>query len=241
MKFSTSRARRFLPVLTFTFLALVAMSFTPHIAAASSPNFDYVVTIVMENKHINQTYNCGGNCTYITTLANTYGLAESYSALTHPSMANYIALTSGGQYGTTSVQPPGSVNATNIVDSLESSGLTWKAYMESYHGGCSDYGSLYDDNHDPFVKYADIYNNPARCARIVNTGSDAGNASTSVFLGDLASQTAPNYMWLTPNILHDMHNSTVADGDSYLANLVLKILSSYTFTNLKVALLLTFD
>ena len=225
----------------FTFLALVAMSFTPHVAAASSPNFDYVVTIVMENKHINQTYNCGGNCTYITTLANTYGLAESYSALTHPSMANYIALTSGGQYGTTSVQPPGSVNATNIVDSLESSGLTWKAYMESYHGGCSDYGSLYDDNHDPFVKYADIYNNPARCARIVNTGSDAGNASTSAFLGDLASPTAPNYMWLTPNILHDMHNSTVADGDSYLANLVPKILSSYTFTNRKAALFLTFD
>ena len=217
------------------------MSFTPHVSATSSPNFEFVVTIVMENKHINETYNCGGNCTYLTTLANTYGLAESYSALTHPSMANYIALTSGGQYGATSVQPPGSINATNIVDRLESSGLTWKAYMESYHGGCSDYGSLYDDNHDPFVKYSDIYNNPTRCARIVSTGNDAGNSTTSVLLSDLSSAIAPNYMWLTPNILHDMHNSTVAEGDAYLANLVPKILSSWIFTNRRAALFITFD
>src|SRR5215472_8793489 len=177
MRFSVSCAKRVTPILLFVFLSLIAMSFTPHVSATSSPNFEFVVTIVMENKHINETYNCGGNCTYLTTLANTYGLAESYSALTHPSMANYIALTSGGQYGATSVQPPGSINATNIVDRLESSGLTWKAYMESYHGGCSDYGSLYDDNHDPFVKYSDIYNNPTRCARIVSTGNDAGNST----------------------------------------------------------------
>src|SRR5881296_575172 len=243
MTISVRRARKTVPTLLFLFLALAGASFTPHVSAAGpfSPNFDYVVTILMENKGINDTYNCGGSCLYITGLANAYGVAESYSALTHPSMANYIGMTSGGQYGTQSIQPPGSVNATNIVDSLEASGLSWRAYMESYHGDCSDYGSAYDDNHNPFVKYADIYNNPARCARIVNTGNDAGNASTSVFLRDLSSPTAPNYIWLTPNIFHDMHNSTVLDGDNYLANLVPRILSSYIFTNRRAALFVTFD
>src|SRR5437867_4293417 len=243
MTISVRRARKTVPTLLFLFLALAGASFTPHVSAAgpSSPNFDYVVTILMENKGINDTYNCGGNCSYITSLANAYGLAESYSALTHPSMANYIGMTSGGQYGTRSIQPPGSVNASNIVDSLESSGLSWRAYMESYHGGCSDYGSHYDDNHNPFVKYADIYNSPARCARNVNTGNDAGNASASVFLRDLSSPTSPNYMWLTPNIFHDMHNSTVLEGDNYLANLVPQILSSYIFTNRRAALFITFD
>src|SRR5213594_4343374 len=115
---------------------------------------DYVVVILMEHHGINTTYNCGGNCSYITQLANTYGLAESYTALTHPSMANYIALTSGGLYGTKDQVPPGSVNATNIVDSLKDQGLTWKAYMESYHGGCSDYGSNYSGEQNPFVRYA---------------------------------------------------------------------------------------
>ena len=235
------RANKWIPLALFVFLSVMGMMLTPHAAGASTPNFDNVVTIVMENHGINATYNCAANCTYITRLANTYGLAESYSALTHPSMANYIAMTSGGQYGTQSVQPPGSVNATNVVDRLEDAGLTWKAYMESYHGGCSDYGSKYDDNHNPFVKYADIYNNPARCAKIVNTGNDAGNASTSLFLSDLSSPTAPNYMWLTPNVCHDMHDCPLVDGDNYLANLVPQILSSYIFTNKRAALFITFD
>jgi len=194
----------------------------------------------MENHGINSTYNCGGNCTYITQLANTYGLAKSYSALTHPSMANYIALTSGGFYGTSDDVRDGSVNATNIVDSLEANGLTWKAYMESYHGGCSGYGSNYSGDHNPFIKYTDIYNNPARCANIVNAGSDAGNSS-SVFLNDLSSDSSPNYMWLTPNLCHDMHECSISIGNTYLANLVPKILDSYIFMTQKAALFITFD
>lgn len=195
----------------------------------------------MENKGINASYNCGGNCTYITQLANTYGLAESYSALTHPSLHNYIALTSGDLYGTTYPLPPGSLSVTNIVDSLETAGRTWKAYMESYHGGCSDFGSSYSDEHNPFLKYADIYNNPARCANIVNAGSDAGNSSTSPLLSDLSSRFAPNYMWLSPNLCHDMHDCSVSEGDAYLANLIPQILDSYTFSTQNAALFITFD
>ncbi len=207
---------------------------------------DHIVIILMENKGINASYNCGGNCTYITQLATTYGLAEGYSALTHPSMHNYIALTSGGLYATSlygnnDTLPSASLNVTNIVDRLEAAGRTWKAYIESYHGGCSDYGSNYSDDHNPFIKYADIYNNPTRCAKIVNAGGDAGNSTTSPLLSDLASQSAPNYMWLTPNLCHDMHDCSVSVGDSYLANLIPRILNSYTFTNQNAALFLTFD
>jgi phosphatidylinositol-3-phosphatase len=241
MRIFSQVLRRWTPLLLFIFLSTLAISFAPHPVMASTTSFDHVVTILMENHGINDTYNCGGNCAYITQLANNYGLAENYSALTHPSMANYIALTSGGQYGTGDVQPPGSVNATNIVDRLEAAGLTWKAYMESYHGGCSDFGSNYSDNHNPFVKYVDIYNNPGRCAKIVNTGNDAGNSSTSLFLSDLSSPSAPNYMWLTPNLCHDMHGCPVSAGDNYLANLVPQILSSYTFTHQRAALFITFD
>ncbi len=202
---------------------------------------DHIVIILMENHGINATYNCGGNCTYITQLADTYGLAESYSALTHPSLHNYIALTSGDLYGTNDTLRPGSLDVSNIVDSLEGAGKTWKAYMESYHGGCSDSGSNYSINHNPFVKYANIYNNPTRCARIINAGNDAGNSTASPLLSDLASESAPNYMWLTPNQCHNMHDCPVSVGDNYLASLIPKILNSYAFTTQDAALFLTFD
>ncbi len=231
---------RWTPLLLFIFLSTQAVTFAPAPVRASTQSFDHVVTIVLENKSLNETYNCGTSCAYMTQLANTYGLARNYTALTHPSMANYIAMTSGGLYGTGDGQSPGSVNAVNIVDRLETAGLTWKAYMESYNGGCSDSGTGYSGNHNPFVKYADIYNNPSRCAKIVNTGNDAGNSS-SLFLSDLSSSSAPNYMWLTPNKCNDMHDCSVATGNNYLANLVPKILSSYIFTNTRAALFITFD
>jgi len=52
-----------------------------------SPHFDYIVTILLENQGLNNTYgtHCSGDCTYITQLANTYGLAENFSDIGHPS------------------------------------------------------------------------------------------------------------------------------------------------------------
>src|SRR5437588_2017898 len=66
----------------------------------SSPYFDYIVVIIMENKNLGQTYgsSCIGNCTYITSLANTFGIAENYSGVAHGSLPNYMSLTSGANY-----------------------------------------------------------------------------------------------------------------------------------------------
>jgi hypothetical protein len=66
--------------------------------------FDYVVIIMLENHSINDTYYngmgtnpCIGNCTYFTSLANTYGLAEGYTidSIQSGSVGDYIAITSG--------------------------------------------------------------------------------------------------------------------------------------------------
>ena len=124
----------------------------------SSLQFDYLVMIILENRGINQTYghHCAGNCTYITQLANQYSLADSYSALIHNSLPNYLALLSGwtqrleGNPGDCSPLPSStkycpSVNpqlvgfpftVPTIIDRLESAGKTWKAYMEDYPTTC---------------------------------------------------------------------------------------------------------
>ncbi len=210
----------------------------PQAATQSGAPFDYLVIILMENHGIGAI--TPDAAPYMTQLATNYGLATHYTALTHPSMANYIALTSGDTYGTDDGQGVGTVNAVNIIDRLDATGKTWKVYQESYDGGCSDSGSNYSVNHNPFVKYVDVANNPTRCAKIVNTGDNAG-AAGSVFLNDLASASPPNYMWLTPNRCNDMHDCDVPTGNSYLAQLVPQILNSNTFQTKKAALFITFD
>jgi phosphatidylinositol-3-phosphatase len=225
-----------------------------------SPYFDYIVTIVMENQGINNTYGgrCSGNCSYITQLANAYALALNYSAVGHPSLPNYLALTSGGNYDT----PPFDhdcfpqsngcfVSAPNIIDSIDSSGRTWKAYVEDFAGGCAHTGTtFYLNQHNPFLYYTDINNNATRCGRIVDANHAASGylALPTQLLSDLNStSTASNYMWLTPNACDDGHalcapvNNTVSQQNQYLSLLVPRILNSTIFRTEKAALFITWD
>jgi phosphatidylinositol-3-phosphatase len=64
---------------------------------------------------------------------------------------------------------PRSPHHTNLVDQLESNGLTWGAYMESMPsaGYLADFWpsssqQLYASKHNPFVLFNDIRSNPAR-------------------------------------------------------------------------------
>jgi hypothetical protein len=210
-------------------------------------NFDYVVVILLENKGICDILTtCGGTAPYLTSLANVSGLATHSRDCTYPSLPNYLCLTAADSFGCTTNAPPHSNactdaawNATNLVDRLESAGLTWKAYMEDMPSNCypdNDY-PLYAVKHNPFVYYSDIATNATRCARDIPSG-----ASNHVLLDDLNSTaTASNYMWFTPNLCHNMHDCTVAAGDAFLAGLVPRILGSPVFQTRRGALLITFD
>jgi phosphatidylinositol-3-phosphatase len=238
----------------------VTIPTTITISPPGIPHFNYILTIVFENEGLDQTYgsHCPGNCTYITQLANTYGLAENYLAIAHPSLPNYLALTSGGNYDiapfNTDCGPTSAgcqISAPNIIDSIEASGRTWKAYMEDYNGGCSHAGTLYyHNNHNPFLYYTDISTNLARCSRIVdaNPGASGYLALPTRLLADLNSTTtSSNYMWLTPNLCDDGHtlcaplNNTITQVNNYLSLLVPQILNSTLFKSQQATLLITWD
>ena len=227
----------------------------------------------MENHGINATYGtrCGSNCTYITQLADSYGLAENYSGVAHNSLPDYLTLTSAGNYSYspyyTDCNPPGSggnmtcpgITSPNLVDQIEASGRTWKAYMEDYTGGgCSRHGAntltsdglrTYANDHDPFLYYTDINENTTRCANIVdaNPGTTGYLALPTVLLSDLNQTTAPDFMWLTPNQCDNMHspcnplNNTVLQANNYLGQLVPKILNSQVFREENSTLFITWD
>jgi phosphatidylinositol-3-phosphatase len=206
-----------------------------------------------------------GPAPYMTSLAAANGLAENYTAITHPSLPNYLSLLSGRDWGCSGfdVGPnsnPCTSSAWNstsptLVDRLEASGLTWKAYMENMPSNCDTVDSgLYAVRHDPFVYFKSIVNDTARCNKIVPAGTN-----DTVLLNDLAStSTASNFMWLTPNLCNDMHDdcttnptspvdcqgnitNCIRQGDTYLSYLVPEILSSNIFTTQRAALFVTMD
>ena len=89
----------------------------------------HLIEIVMENAEYGEVIGSSA-APYINGLTRRYGLATDGYAITHPSLPNYIALSSGTTGGIESDCTSCSVRATNIVDQLEAAGISWKAYLE---------------------------------------------------------------------------------------------------------------
>jgi PKD repeat protein len=256
-------AVRILPItliILATTLGVVGVSQIVNQAGAagnvSGTYFDHVVIIVMEEHGMKDI--CAQNpppCSssngdpYIAGLANTYGIATRYLGVSHFSQADYIALLGGGTYGCVSYPCQPSSHA-NLVDRLETAGLSWKGYMENQTvaSGCdTNYNQPYTPEHNPFVFFTDITSSAARCSKLVLANPSSCSSTDCTLISDLNSASAPSFMWLTPNNCNNMHGypggcaSSISTGDNYLTSLVPNILGSQTFKTKRSALFLVFD
>ena len=227
---------------------LVASAHTD-VSNAKLKNFQHVFIIMMENTSYSSLIG-NPNAPWINSAVATYGFATDYFGVTHPSQPNYIAATSGSTNGVTSDNDI-TINVPNIVDQIEGSGRTWKAYMQSYalcslptQSVCGN--QLYERKHNPFISYQDVQSNPARVAKIV----DFSQLAT-----DLANKSVPDYTWISPDQCHDMHGigstpsdpcdfsqvqSLIKTGDTFLNNTVNTIMNSQAFNGNSV-IFITWD
>jgi phospholipase C len=205
-----------------------------------------VFTIVMENKSRSDILGPGSSAPYIRALANAYAVADGYrDALIHPSEPNYLWMVAGENFGVLDDQNPAEnhvANTSHLADQMEAAGITWRAYEESMGGPCGlESRYPYQPKHDPFVYFDDIngwdpatkqFTRPQRCLDHV--------VDYSQLDADLATGKTPRYVFITPNMQHDMHDGSIADGDKWLQQEVPKILASDAWKNGGV-LFLTWD
>jgi hypothetical protein len=196
-----------------------------------------VFVVVMENRPENEVWGTSST-PYTTDLVNANARAADYYAITHPSLPNYLDLYGGSDYGiTTNCDPSSSchIDARNLADNLEATGLTWKGYFEDMPAPCftSDSGN-YRAHHNPFIYFDDIRADSVRCAaHVVNYGA------LSVDL--LTTATTPNFALLVPDNCNNTHDCSVATGDTWLSNNVPPILDSQACTAQRCLLILTWD
>ncbi len=181
-------------------------------AALPASRASHVVVMVMENAEYGEVIG-SSSAPYVNSLARRYGLMTHSFAIRHPSLPNYLALTSGSTQGIGSDCTDCGVSAQNVVDQLEGAGISWGAYLEDVPGPCftGAQASGYAKKHNPFAYYADIVHSPARCARLAGFGRLAS---------DLRSGRLPTYVWISPNLCDDGHDCGVAAGDRFLARTV---------------------
>jgi hypothetical protein len=131
------------------------------------------------------------------------------------------------------------VETKTIVDQLTAQQLTWRGYMEDMPAPCTHPalntqdqtqtakpGDQYAARHNPFVYFHSIIDGPG-CLE-----NDVPLTQLPIDLAHYA--TTPNYVFITPNLCHDGHDSPCVDGeagglvsaDAFLRQWVPQILAS---------------
>ena len=187
----------------------------------------------MENHSYGDIIGNTSQAPYINTLAGECGLATNYHNISHPSLPNYIAGTSGlplsnlSQF-TSDCNP--SHRCSTSAPSIFGQVSTWKAYEESMPSNCYPKNSgEYAVRHNPPPYYTTL------------SGCASFDVPYSQLASDLSAGTLPAFSFVTPNLIDDMHDGTIAQGDTWLANNLPAIFNSPQYKAGSVALFLTWD
>ncbi|KAF2141019.1 uncharacterized protein K452DRAFT_229413 [Aplosporella prunicola CBS 121167] len=199
--------------------------------------FDRIAIIWLENTDYDKAIG-DPNLAYLASKGITL---DNYHAVTHPSQPNYLAAIGGDYFGMNHDDFSRiDSNVSSLVDLLEAKGISWGEYQEDmpfsgYTGfayvnqetGANDYVR----KHNPAVSYDSVANNPDRLAVIKNT---------TLFYQDLESNTLPQWMFITPNMTSDGHDTSVTTAGEWTRRFVEPLLENEKFMQ-NTLVLITFD
>ncbi|KAK3297889.1 phosphoesterase family-domain-containing protein [Chaetomium fimeti] len=200
--------------------------------------FDRFITIWLEN----QDYAKVVVDSSIVDLKRQGILLTRYYAHTHPSQPNYLAALAGEYFGNNHddwVRLP--ENVATIVDLLEDKDVTWGGYFEDmpgpgYMGNASD-GSTGTDGwdyvrkHNPFVTYDSVTNDGERLLKL---------ESFDTFQRTFAAKQVPQFVFMTPNMMNDGHNTTLDFATKWSHKFLQPLLADKAFDE-KTLIALTYD
>lgn len=199
--------------------------------------FDRFVIIWLENTN----QDTAANDPHFKYLAGKGITLTNYWSLTHPSEPNYIAAVGGDYFGLNNdnfVRLP--KNVSTVVDLLDEKNISWGEYQQhmpySGYQGVSfsnqdTHANDYVRKHNPLITYDSITDDPSRLAKIKNF---------TEFEIDLKGQTLPQWMFITPNMTNDGHDSNFQTASSWTRSFLDPLLENAYFNN-KTAILVTFD
>ncbi|HLZ93808.1 MAG TPA: alkaline phosphatase family protein, partial [Candidatus Dormibacteraeota bacterium] len=163
-----------------------------------------VFVLVMENRSYDQAITGG----YTSALAAAYGVATDYHGVSHPSLPNYLAMTSGSTWG---IADDGyhTLPLTGLGAQLTQASIPWRAYMEGMTSTCFASPYPYALKHDPFPYYG------GRCPAEV--------VPLAQFGADMQKPDVPRFVWITPGLCNDGHDCSTAVADAFLSRIVPQI------------------
>ena len=163
------------------------------------PRFSHLALIVLENRGYRVIHSA--KAPYLRSLARRSGLATDYFAVTHPSLPNYLALTTGRTFDLRRDCRSCKIDLPSMFDQLNAAGISWKAYFQGAKG---------TTRIDPFLHYEQT--------------ADGSFNDHVALLGQLTSdirkRDLPRFSWVGLDLCSDGHSCGIGATDSYLSTLV---------------------
>jgi acid phosphatase len=198
--------------------------------------FDRIAIIWFENTDFDKAI---GDPNFAALAKQGITLSNYYGA-THPSQPNYISSISGDTFGMDSdnlFNVPN--NVSTVIDLLEDKGISWAEYEEDmpstgYTGlqylNPKTHANMYVRKHNPAVTYL-INQTPSRLANMKNT---------TLFYEDLKNDALPQWMFITPNMTSDGHDSSITVAGQWANSFLTPLLNDTNFMK-NTLVLITFD
>ena len=218
---------------------------------------DHVFLIYMENKGVGDILG-SPNAPYINSLINTYGYADNYYALGHPSDPNYFRIMGGSDFGIDYNPASNAIDAPSLMQEMDQAGISWAGYAQSmpYPGDIVSSGN-YAVDQLPFAEYSYVYDNtPAYLQEhllpLTHLSTNLANPSTFPEFTWIAADDGNNMEGPTTTLGGELnwlisqlttHQYNVAAGDQFVQQEVSAIENSPTWTDptQKDAIIITFD
>lgn len=184
-------------------------------SATGVPAFDHIYVAIFENRSATSVL---GHAPFFDGLVTTGASASNYISIGHPSLPNYIAMTSGDTFGDMCDCDPGTTHtcsaitcsivggfcscehdAMHLGDQLDAASLSWREYGEGMGTPChsADIASThFAVRHLPFMYYQNVLSDTTRCMERVRDFGD--------FPADMGSY---RFSMISPNLCSDMHDT----------------------------------
>lgn len=183
-------------------LALMIEPSVPTVAAAL-PRPAHVVVIVEENKSFGQIVG-NRHAPVINALLARGALFTNAHGVTHPSLPNYLAMFAGVTNDNGDGCPATGISATapNLGSELHAAHLSFNGYSESLpvSGSTVCAAGTYARKHAPWVAFANVPRSDHRSFANFPRSFDR----------------LPTVSFVIPNVDDDMHDGTIAAGDTWI-------------------------
>jgi phosphatidylinositol-3-phosphatase len=196
-----------------------------------------ILVIMEENHSIGQVF--PSQMPYLWRLAEQYGRATSWSDVGHPSLPNYLAIFGGSAFNDPQDCLPAvgcTYSGPSVFGQTIARGESARAYQESMPKPCDLSDSAdYDVNHNPWAYFPD--ESPLCRANDV----PAGTVHAGPLLRDVRNGSLPTVGELSPNLVHDGHDGSLAQADAWLRSWIPVLTAGPDWSNGRLAIVVVFD